>query len=119
MLGIGAVLFAFCIAVYAFRDSKNPAEVIPAVLGSTVAAVGTLAGLVAGHAAGAAGTERAEQRADANEKDAAAGRGLAATLKADAATGTVDPAQETFGVEDRPDDAVLRRHAQLAAELFP
>jgi hypothetical protein len=51
-------MVAFIVSVLAFRNSRQPGELIPAVLGTVTAAIGTLAGLVAGHAAGAAGKNR-------------------------------------------------------------
>src|SRR4051794_625767 len=118
--GVAAVLIAFFAAVIAFHDADNPGEVIPAVLGVGTAAIGTLAGLVAGHTAGAAGRERAEDRAQANAHDAAAGRALAETLKAEgaAADGGEDGLPGTRGGPPTATDAVSR-HAAIARSLFP
>lgn len=116
IVGVAAVLIAFLISVIAFRNVQQPGQVIPAVLGAVTTAIGTLAGLVAGHTAGAAGKESAEQRAQSNERDAAAGRALATAVKADSA-------EASDGLEGVPGlggaDAVLRKHGELATALFP
>src|SRR6516164_989909 len=83
IVGIVSVLLAFVISVIAFRNAKDPGQILPAVLGAVTTAIGTLAGLVAGHTAGAAGKENAEQRAQLNDRDATAGRALAAAIKSD------------------------------------
>ncbi len=86
VVGIGVVLIVFLITVVSFKNSARPGELVPAVVGSATAAIGTLAGLVAGHTAGSAGKERAEHRADAREQEAVAGMALAESLKAEAAS---------------------------------
>jgi len=116
IVGIAAVLLAFLISVVAFRNAKEPGQIIPAVLGAVTTAIGTLVGLVAGHTAGAAGKENAEQRAQLNERDATAGRALAATIKSDSlqAGGGLE---SVSGAGDA--DALLRKHDELAKSLFP
>jgi hypothetical protein len=110
--GITVVLIAFLVAVFTLKDKDQPGQLIPAVLGAVTVAVGTLAGLVAGHTAGAAGKERAERRADAREQQAAAGRTLAESLKAEESVVT--------SLSQQPADAdAIRRHAELARRLFP
>lgn len=122
VVGIASVMIAFFAAVLIFKNSKQPGELIPAVLGAITAAIGTLAGLVAGHAAGAAGKERAEHRADSREQDAAAGRTLAEAIKAGDA-GATAAGEEGFEALDQAGGAqaafVLRQHAELARRLFP
>jgi hypothetical protein len=116
IVGIGSVLLALLICVIAFRNVQQPGQVIPAVVGAVTTAIGTLAGLVAGHTAGAAGKENAEQRAQSNERDAAAGRALATAIKS-------DNAEAADGLEGVPApegaDAVLRKHDEMAKALFP
>jgi hypothetical protein len=71
--------------------------------------------------------ERAEARADANERDASHGRALAETLVAEGVGGAEDdePATRTRGSPHaglpRSDEVndVARRHATLARSLFP
>jgi hypothetical protein len=121
-VGVIAILCALLITTLAFRDTAKPGEVVPAVLGAVTAAIGTIVGLVAGHLAGSAGKERAEQRADAREREAAAGRTLAESLKADETIAAADTegASEAFLPESRSTDQLaIRRHAELAKRLFP
>jgi hypothetical protein len=120
--GITVVLIAFFVSVLTLKDKDQPGQLIPAVLGAVTAAVGTLAGLVAGHTAGSAGKERAESRADAREQEAAAGRTLAESLKAEeSAYATAgESGLEAFGQGERTADVdAIRRHAELARRLFP
>lgn len=122
VIGIGAVLLAFTLAVVFFSNSKNPGEIIPAVVGVVTAAVGTLVGAVAGHAAGAKGKEQAEQRASANERDAAAGRALAHTMIADQPLAPTAAAHERLaapGLTQPQVNDIASRHAALARQLFP
>jgi hypothetical protein len=120
--GIAVVFIAFLVSVLTFKDATQPGELIPAVLGTVTAAVGTLAGLIVGHGAGAAGKERAEHRADLREQEAAAGRTLAESLKADDAT-LASLGGETLEAAGPMDGqsgaAVIRKHADLANRLFP
>ena len=115
-VGIAAVLLAFLISVIVFRNAKEPGQIIPAVLGAVTTAIGTLVGLVAGHTAGAAGKENAEQRAQLNERDATAGRALAAAIKSDSPEAG-DGLESVSGVADT--EAVLKKHSELAKALFP
>jgi hypothetical protein len=124
LIGIVAVLIAFIAALIAFHGSKNPGEVIPAVVGVAATAIGTLAGLVAGHASGAAGKAQADQRAANNERDAAAGRALAQSMLVDEprAPHSASPTDTRFlgTPAAQPETADLaRRHAELARSLFP
>jgi cell shape-determining protein MreC len=64
-LGLVIVLVAFLVALLSFRNSSDPGQIIPAVLGPVVSVVGTLVGYIAGQAAGSAGKEKAEARATA------------------------------------------------------
>jgi len=117
IVGIASVILAFLISVIAFRNASQPGQIIPAVLGAVTTAIGTLAGLVAGHTAGSAGRESAEQRAQSNERDATAGRALAAVVKSDGA----EAGSGLEGVVAAPEnaEAMLRKHDQLARSLFP
>lgn len=60
--------------------------------------------------------EKAEEEARKHSEDAAKGRALAATLKADEG---VDGGEATRGLGAPGGDAVGTRHARLARELFP
>jgi len=68
IVGVGATLAAFIVAVIVFQDADDPGETIAAVIGAVTTAIGTLAGLVAGHTAGASGKEKAEERADSSDR---------------------------------------------------
>jgi hypothetical protein len=120
--GFLVVFVAFAVSVLAFKDSDNPGEIIPAVLGVVTAAVGTLAGLIAGHTAGATGKARAERRAEANEHDAISGRALAHSLEldeqalGDAASGS---SEQFGGASSSTEATVVRRHAEMARRMFP
>lgn len=64
--------------------------------------------------------EKAEERAEVNERDAANGRALAAVNLADAAASAGhDPADQSFGPGALPEANLARRHAELARHLFP
>jgi hypothetical protein len=125
VVGILSVMIAFLVSVIVFKNSKAPGELIPAVLGTITAAIGTLAGLVAGHAAGAAGKERAEWRADSREQEAAAGRTLAEAIKAGEAAlpEAGDEGDEGFEAVTPAEGVnaayVVRQQAELANRLFP
>jgi hypothetical protein len=70
-IGVAAVLLALLLTVLVFRDARNPANTVVAIIGPVSALIGTLAGYVAGQTAGAAGREKAEQRALTAEQDRA------------------------------------------------
>ena len=93
LIGIGAILIAFLVAVEKFGHSNNPGELIPAVMGPLTAVVGTLVGYVAGHSAGSVGTEKAESRADQAEGRASGAEARMRALLDVAPKGMLDEAE--------------------------
>lgn len=85
------------------------------LFGSVEAVAFGAAGAIFGNTIQRAQTEKAEQRADKNEKDAGNGRVLAIALKT---TAPASPDRERFGPSAAP-DALLAQHAALADRLFP
>src|SRR4051812_14701834 len=92
------------------------------IFGSVEAIAFAAAGALFGVTVQRERVERAEHRADTNEKDAASGRALAAVNLADGGQ-IVDndgtSRWEAFGSGDAPDADVRRRHADAARRLFP
>lgn len=67
--------------------------------------------------------EKAEERAEANARDASNGRALALMYLADEDRGAARPASapglESLAPDDDADRSVRRRHAEAARRLFP
>jgi hypothetical protein len=92
------------------------------IFGSVEAIAFAAAGALFGVTVQRERVDRAEKKADANEKDAASGRALAAVNLADGGQVVDQDGEsryEAFGAEDARDADVRRRHAEAARRLFP
>jgi len=88
------------------------------VFASVEAVAFAAAGLLFGSTVNRRRAERAEETATANERDAHAGRALAAALKAEDG-GSVDGPRAFGGDAATSPPDVSARHARLAHQLFP
>jgi hypothetical protein len=88
------------------------------VFASVEAVAFAAAGLLFGSTVNRQRAERAEEVAEASERDAQAGRALAAVLKAEHGESADGPRAFGGDAAKSPPDASVR-HARLAAALFP
>jgi hypothetical protein len=123
---VALLLFAaFVVYLVANADAeKTTWNRLMAIYTSLTAIAAAAAGAVFGNHVQKQRAERAEGRADASTDEAARGRALAATLKAEGrgsgGRGLEDAlGGESFGPRVSPPDDVAERHAALAHELFP
>lgn len=96
LAGMLIVFGVLLLAVLVFRDVKNPASTIVAVVGSVTGVIGTLAGYVAGQQAGSAGKEEAESRAERAQQDAVQAQRLLGTVAGAAGEDAVAQARRLF-----------------------
>lgn len=118
------VLWAvFVVVMFLLSDSNETQWTrVVYIFGSVEAIAFAAAGALFGITVQRERVERAEKKADANEKDAASGRALAAVNLADGGQIVDQDGEsryEAFGAEDAPDADVRRRHAEAARRLFP
>jgi hypothetical protein len=118
------VLWAvFVVVMFLLSDSGETQWTrVVYIFGSVEAIAFAAAGALFGVTVQRERVERAEKKADANEKDAASGRALAAVNLADGGKIVDQDGEsryEAFGADDAPDADVRRRHAEAARRLFP
>lgn len=119
-IGLWAV---FAVVMFLLSDSDEAQWTrVVYIFGSVEAIAFAAAGALFGVTVQRERVERAERKADANERDAASGRALAAVNLADG--GQIidqdgESRYEAFGTEEAPDADVRRRHAEAARRLFP
>ena len=118
------VLVAFAVFVVFLIRETNAGEVRWARLAWLFTSVEAIAfgaaGALFGSSIQRARAEKAEQAAQENAGDAAKGRALAETLKAEAPDAQSAGGLESLGPDQgREANAVAQRHAQLARRLFP